>query len=221
MPMMNVAEAAGQLGVSPRRVRQMLVDGALQGQRVGRAWIIDADRVRLASHRRPEVGRRWSAPSAWAVLALADGDDLPLSAVERSRAKQRLAKGLHAIERRLDARAAERWFYAHPGVLDRLANAPQIVRSGVSAVADYEVDLVVSEAVEGYVRSSDVAELVRRFGLDVDAGRPNVLIRVVDDAAWPFQAGQDVAGRAAVAMDLFGSSDPRSRRAGAELMERP
>ena len=121
--------------------------------------------------------------------------------------------------RRLDSRAAERWFYTHPGVLDRFSDVPEVVRSGVSAAADYEVDLVVAEAAEGYARASDVEKLVREFGLDADAGRPNVLIRAVEDAAWPFEADLGVAGRAVVAVDLFGSADPRSRRAGVELLE--
>lgn len=33
--------AAGLLGVTERRVRQMLVDGLLDGQNVGRQWLID------------------------------------------------------------------------------------------------------------------------------------------------------------------------------------
>lgn len=218
MSMMGVAEAAGEIGVSPRRVRQMIVDGALDGQRVGRVWVIDADQVQLAKRRRPVAGRPWSAGSAWAVLALAGGEDPQLSPVERSRAKKRLAQGLDAIERRLEARAVECWFYAHPGVLARLVVASELVCSGVSAVGSHGVDLVVRDAAEGYVRSRDVEELVRRFGLDPDADRPNFLMRVVEDGFWPFEAKQRVAGRAVVAVDLLGSADPRSRRAGAELM---
>ncbi len=36
-----VAEASNVLGVSPRRVRQMLADGQLAGSRIGRQWLID------------------------------------------------------------------------------------------------------------------------------------------------------------------------------------
>ena len=69
MSMLGVAEAAVELAVSPRRVRQMLADGVLAGERVGRAWVIDANDLRQVGHRRPEVGRPWSPASAWAVLA--------------------------------------------------------------------------------------------------------------------------------------------------------
>jgi len=69
MSMLGVAEAAAELGVSPRRVRPMLADGVLAGERVGRAWVIDFNDLEHVEHHRPEVGRPWSPASAWAVLA--------------------------------------------------------------------------------------------------------------------------------------------------------
>ena len=216
--MLGVAEAAAELAVSPRRVRQMLADGVLAGERVGWAWVIDSNELRQMKHRRPEVGRPWSPASAWAVLALADGEDLDLSPVERSRAKKRMAQGLDQIAGRLAARAEFRRFYVHPSALDRLAETPAVVRGGMSAAADHGADLVVGDGFEGYVRAGELDELVSRFELDGDAARPNVLLRVVDDAVWPFQSGQVSAGRSAVAIDLLESDDPRSRRAGAGLI---
>lgn len=66
----------------------------LVGERVGRAWVIDHNRVRSLGEDRRSVGRPWSASSAWGVLAMADGEEPVLSPVERSRAKKRLANGL-------------------------------------------------------------------------------------------------------------------------------
>jgi hypothetical protein len=196
----------------------MLAHGVLAGERVGRAWVIDSNDLRQVEHRRPEVGRPWSPASAWAVLALADGEDPDLSPVERSRARRRLAQGLDVVAGRLSARAELRRFYAHPSVLDRLAAAPAVVRGGISAAAEHGADLVATDGIEGYVRANDLDQLVAKFSLDDEAGRPNVVLRVVDDAAWPFRPGQVVAGRAVVAVDLFESDDPRSRRAGADLL---
>ena len=218
--MLGVAEAAAELGVSERRVRQMLADGVLDGERIGRAWVIDAGQLRSAGPLRPKVGRPWSAASAWALLALADGKDPELSPVERSRAKKRLAGGLERAVGRLAARAELRRFYAHPSVLDRLAQAPKIVRSGASAAVEHKVDLLAQDGFDGYVRASDLGSLVSHFALDGDAERPNVVLRVVDDAVWPFGKEQRAADRAVVAVDLLESDDARSRRSGAELAGR-
>lgn len=206
--------------MSARRVRQMLADGVLEGERIGRAWVIEAEQLRAVEHRRPGVGRPWSAASAWALLALADGDEPELSPVERSRARKRLAEGLDAVVGRLGARADVQRFYAHSGVLDRLARNRGVVRGGISAAAEHGADLVASGEFEGYVRGSDRDALVSRFALDDQADRPNIVLRVVDDAVWPFKPKQVAAGRSVVAVDLLESDDPRSQRAGAELAAR-
>ena len=220
MSMLGVAEVAAELGVSERRVRQMLADGVLDGERIGWAWVIDAGQLRSVRNLRPKVGRPWSAASAWALLALADGKEPELSPVERSRARKRLVEGLAHVLGRLAARADLRRFYAHPSVLDRLGQAPQIVRGGASAAAEHEVDLIAQDVFEGYLRASDLDALISRFALDGDAERPNVVLRVVDDAVWPFGEGQRAADRAVVAVDLLESDDARSRRSGVELAGR-
>ena len=50
--------------------------------------------------------------------------------------------------------------------------------------------------------------------------RANVVFRVVKDQSWPFPEGAAVAPPAVVAVDLLESEDERSRRAGAELLQR-
>ena len=217
MPLISVAEAAEELDLSPRRVRQMLADGVLDGERVGRAWVVERDHVRRLVTDRPEVGRPWNPASAWAVLALVDGEGDDLSPVARARARRRLALGLDHIAGRLGARCARRPFYAHPGVLDRLAD--EVVLSGISAAPHHGADVVAGEGVEGYLRAGDLGPVAERLGLDDQAARPNVLLRIVDDQVWPFGPGQRHAGRAVVGLDLLESEDPRTRRAGAELLD--
>lgn len=220
MASIGVADAADVLGVSERRVRRMLADGALPGQRVGRLWVLDAEVVRQAASKGRDVGRPWIARSAWAVLALADGMEVELSPVQRSRAMNRMKLGLGAVRHRLDVRAERQQMYGHPGVLGRLADDPSVVASGVSAAARYGADLLPAEEFEGYVRSSHFGAVEARFGLIGQSERPNVVLRVVDDAEWPFPAGMEAAGPAVVAVDLLESDDPRVRRAGQEMLER-
>lgn len=217
MVLVSVAEAAEELGVSERRVRQMLDDGSLTGRRIGRSWVIDLAEVHRRGRRPAPKGRPWSPRSAWALLAVLDGEPSALSPTERSRARRRVRGGIEPLVDRLRARADERSFYAHPGVLSRLAAEPEIVRGGVSALVDHGLDLVVESEFDGYVRGRDLDAVVSRFALDGEAERPNVLLRVVSDDCWPFAPDQRVAGRAVVAADLLDSDDTRTARAGSDL----
>ncbi|MFT6290729.1 MAG: excisionase family DNA binding protein [Ilumatobacter sp.] len=219
MPLLSVADAAVELGVSARRVRQLLASGEMDGQQLGRSWVIDGAAINRLRPKR--VGRPWSAASAWAVLELAAGRDPELAPVERSRARKRLAdNGLDGLVDQLRSRSARGEMYAHPSALDRVCDERGVVRSGVSALNAYDVDLIASDEAEVYVCSSKVAGLIDRYALDPHADRPNLIIRVVDDDVWPFDAGANVAPWSVVAVDLLDANDERSRRAGLELIER-
>jgi hypothetical protein len=110
--------------------------------------------------------------------------------------------------------------YAHPSALDRIGNEAEVVRGGVSALKAHDVDLIVSDEAEIYLRASKVADLVDRYALDSHADRPNLVVRVVDDDAWPFDEDANVAPWSVVAVDLLDANDERSHRAGLELIER-
>lgn len=220
MSVVSVVDAAEALEVSPRRVRQLIADGHLGANRVGRSWVIersDLDRLVVGV-----TGRPWSPASAWAVLRLAAGGDLSgLSPLERSRARRRLAEhGLDGLVDRLRSRSERREMYAHPSAVQRIERDGEIVRGGVSALSDHDVDLIVADRAEVYVAASDVDDLVDRHALEPDADRPNVVVHIVDEDVWPFGNADRVAPWPVVAVDLIDASDERSRRAGQELIER-
>jgi len=218
MDVVSVVEAAEYLEVSPRRVRRMLADDLLAGRQIGREWAIERRALESLRRHRGPVGRPWRASSAWAVLAIADGDGSDLSPMDRSRARRRIAeKGLAGLVARLGARAEMRRFYGHPSVLERLASEPDVVRSGVSAAANHGADILAADFFEAYVPETRIAAIIDQYGLDPDAERPNVVLRVVGEAVWPFSPEVDVAPRSVVAVDLLEADDERSRRAGAEL----
>lgn len=222
MNAVSVAKAAEYLAVSPRRVRRMLADELLAGHRIGREWAIERRSLENLRRHRGSVGRPWRASSAWAVLAVASGNDSDLSSLDRSRARRRLAeRGLAGLVTRLGARADKRQLYGHPSVLGPLAAESGLVRSGVSAAADCGADIVALDFLEAYVSEGRIAALIKQYGLDPDAERPNAVLRVVDEEAWPFAPGIDVAPRAVVAIDLLEADDERSRRAGAALAQHP
>lgn len=56
MALITTAEAAERLGVTDRRVRQMIEDGLLKGEKVGRDYLIEEDSLEAAK-KRPKPGR--------------------------------------------------------------------------------------------------------------------------------------------------------------------
>ena len=220
MEPIGLADAARQLGVSPRRAHQLVASGQLRGRRIGKSWVLDRFEVSRLARRRRRAGRPWKPASAWNVLALANGDELRASAVDRSRAAQRLQHGLECLVDRLSSRALDHWFYAHPAVLPEIAAYPGVVAGGVSALSAHGVDLVAGDQAEAYVRDSQMHDLVSHFALDADSDRPNVRLRVIIDRDWPFHHGQRVAAAPVVAVDLLDSDDERSRRAAREMLAR-
>jgi len=139
---------------------------------------------------------------------------------EYSRLLRLLAvRGLADLAPRLADRATRLTFTAHPGVLRRLAADRDVVRSGVSAAAAHELELVAGDEIDGYVNASLLGKVCSRFALSQTDGEPgNVTLRVVPDDAWHLDS--DDAPLAAVALDLAGDADPRSARLGAAALRR-
>lgn len=217
MEVLSVSEAAPKLGVGDRRVRQMLERGELEGQRVGRSWIIDyksIDDVR----RRPEVGRPWDSIAAWALLRIVAGEQPNVSVAQASRAKRRIADcGINDLVMKLVSRGKKRKFYGHKSILQRLAAEQMVVRSGVSAAREHNADIVTLDFLEAYVPAGRIEKLVKKYALEIASERANILLRVVDDKVWPFPKNAKVAPRVVVAVDLLDADDERSQRAGVEL----
>lgn len=213
--MFSVEDAAHELEVSPRRVRKMIQDGRLDAERVGGRWVIDRSSMALPEVRERRPGRPWSPRSAWAVLALASDEDADFPASVRWHARRRLGESsLVDLVPHLRARAEKHQYFAHPSVLDDLAEDDAIVPSGVSAVPG----LVGGNQLEGYVSVSHVPRLRSDYGLVAEDGRPNVLFHVVEDEWWPL-VNREPPLHSVVIVDLLESDDPRARRAGVELAE--
>ena len=219
MDLLGVADAAVELGVSRRRVRQMLARGTISGQRVGNTWILDPSALEPLRRQRATAGRPWQPASAWALLAVASGRDTTLSPSQRSRARHRLNAGLASFLLQLAVRATLRSFYTHPSTLPLIAAEPDVVLSGISAGGQYRLDIVATDHLEGYVPTTALPTLVSRFALDEATERPNVTLRTVADHLWPFGPDDEVAPPAIVAVDLLEANDDRTRRAGTQLLQ--
>lgn len=217
MEVLSVSEAAPKLGVSDRRVRQMLERGDMEGQRVGRSWIIVPKGIENVRNR-PKAGRPWKPASAWALLQIAAGEQPNVSFAEASRAKRRIAdRGIDELVMKLVSRGKKRKFYGHKSVLERIAAEQLVVRSGVSAAREHNADIIALDFLEAYVPAGRIEKLVKKYALEKSSERANILFRIVDDNSWPFLENAKFASGAIVAVDLLDADDKRSRRAGAGL----
>lgn len=221
--LLSIPEAAEELGLHPSRVRALAAAGTLPAVKIGKQWAVD--RVAVARRLRGEhgAGRPLEPHNAWAILFLASGDQPDwLSAKEVWRFRQLLRiDGLSRLAPRLGRRGKPRPLAAHPGELAYLLEDRALVRSGVSAAGSYELDLVSGAEADGYITESRLGEFERAHALEpASMGAANVVVRVVPDSAWHFSPGRKVAPPAAVALDLLQDADPRSQRAGRELLKR-
>lgn len=215
---LSVAEAADALALSERRVRAMLRDGVLRGRRSGGRWLIGRGEMEQIQRRRRRPGRPLGQRKAWALLEKLSSGVWPseLPAWDRSRLRHKAEVPLLDVADDLRVRAERRSFRGDPRMFGSLSADPRLVRSGVSAAAAYGADIRDPGVVEGYVRRADLDAVVYRYALRAAAlPEANVILHVVDGEV-P-RAREGVAPRAAVALDLLESGDPRAQRAGRDL----
>jgi excisionase family DNA binding protein len=231
MDYVSVAEAAKELGVSPRRVRSLVESAKVAGHQVGGHWLIEREAVEGRKRQQRPNGRPLSRSSAWQILAALSGEDDALRSLAppvRSRAKQRASELAEAVQSDpawlvvLAPRADSRAFYGHPGILRRILEEPGVVRSGVSALSVHNAGLAEGGEAECYVRADDVPMLCAKYALrpDVDRHRANVTMHVIDEvpqaAEWLFE--RSVAPAPVVAADLADRPLARERDAARRLM---
>jgi excisionase family DNA binding protein len=226
---LSAAEAAQVLGVSARRVRALLESGHLPGRQVGGRWLLSSRDIEQRQQAPHEGGRPLSQASAWHILAVLSGaedslSELPAPARSRARSRARDMREPGEITTKwpniLSKRAHSVNLYGHPSVLADLLADPRVVRSGVSAAADHNADLVAAGQAEGYVLSSDARDLETEYALNpgIDHAQANVTLHVVADeqaSRWLFTRA--VAPAAVVAADLAERATPRDRAAGLNL----
>lgn len=200
----SVAQAADALGVSERRVRQLVAAGRVRARRLGGMWLVDGASLPSA----PRRTRPLSPSVAWALLA----STVP-PASHAARWRERRVQLLDDPE---PARLLESWAAARadrilfatrePGaVLDD----PRVVRSGVS---DPRSGLSAVGVVEGYVRRDDVDDLRRQHLLRSAPDRPNVILHAGDHLPG------DPVPALVLAADLVEHQGPREVARATELI---
>lgn len=213
------SEAARLLGLSLQRVRALVANGELPGQKVAGRWFVDRSAVERRLRIPRLAGRPYSSRQAWGLIAMAEGGSPGwLDATNRSRLRRLLRENrLEDIVPSLARRARRLELHAHPSDVPRIEEEPGLIRSGVSAASEHRFEIVAPGVLEAYVPAKRLASLERRYHLQPSAD-PNVILHVVD-GLWPFESDQRVAPRLAAVLDLLDDRDERSRRAAQRALQ--
>ena len=195
--LLSLADASRQLGLSVERVRQLVIAGDLPGVRFGNAWAVPSGAVLARQQAANRRGRPLAAKGAWEAIARVDPD---LSNVSRYRNRGK--------RHRFSMSVAD----ASLLVAERGA-----VRSGVDAAIEWGEPLAQSNGELDLYLSADTFEALGSSVVVVGDALGPVVLRVVPDAVWSTvqrlsfsnDAGSRRAPRAAVALDLMESGDPR------------
>lgn len=208
-PLLSVRDAAARLSLVPSRVRALAEAGRLSGRKVGGQWVFTASDLDRWANRPRASGRPLSQAASLGLLFELSGRPAPwLDRVGRWKALHSQAASDPDLLVARSVRRAERIERrAHPSDLPRILAEPGVVRSGLSATADHDIDLVAPGAIEIYLHRARTDRLIRRYSL-IASGEPNVIIHAVD--VLPALKDREVMPLAVAIVDLLESGEPRA-----------
>ncbi len=200
--------AADMLGISPERVRQLVVDGRLPGLRFGNSWAVPRSEVLARRNRGVWGGRPLGPLEAWRQLLAAQ---VNLEEPGRYGSRSRIE--------RCQVSAAD---------LDYLLHSHPVMEGGVPAAIDYGALLFDADSRDIYLSESLRQQIDSEMAIVMDPLGP-VRLHIVNDDAWALlsnaqaalrQGRSCIAPKSAVALDLVESPEARIREAAEKLMQR-
>jgi excisionase family DNA binding protein len=223
-----VSDAAGRLGLSQPRVRQLLASGDLAGRRLGRSWLVSDESVARLQQNRRLSGRPLGPRRAWGLLdILAGGEAAWLTSSARSQLKtsmRRLA-GADADEWRAALRGRSQVLacQAHPAAIPRLLSHQRVLPAGLAMLRGRDFDLTtgphdIDQLYADPVLWPDIAHAlaIRAAGPDGPGIVPNLTV-LLPRIAWPF-GDRTAIPDSVLAADLLESPEPRAVSAGAQRL---
>lgn len=204
-------EAAARLGVSRRRVIEMLRDGELVGRRVHRTWIVEISSVQDRMLTRTAGGRRLSPETARRIVdqlsfGRSAGGRIRTDAVKRTTPELAAVLAQTIVIRRFATRRPERAAeYLHLTG----ESAVHLLTDGVG-----EELVGSSRVIHGYRRDITWEELIDDAMLVADDSGV-VAVHGFRDDVFPW----DDTPRALVAVDAARSSHSRVREAGLRALD--
>lgn len=228
---LTVAEAAEQLGVSPRRIRQLLEAGRLTGRKSTAGWLIDLSSLRGRKSLEVRAGRALSPIAAWVAMsqleACASGEPCPQvtgdGAAQIARRARTFLMALPRPDRDPAAwirafmpRATPLPLWTDRGAVRRLLESHYTATAGIHGLVRHGSSLALTpdDAPILYVSTEEAAALQETYWLvPVPANEATVELRVVDDVVAERLSSWPRAGLVVSALDVLPYTHPRERTA--------
>jgi excisionase family DNA binding protein len=142
----TVSEAADELGVSSRRIRQLIEAGDLPGERLGSAWVVPAVAVDKRKSLSPRPGRPFEQSNLWKLAALADeiGHEYANDLTDDSSWKHALHKKRNEAAGQLQGTLAELSKFDSSGLVKqpaKLTDLRNLLSYGQSLVSQDELSI--------------------------------------------------------------------------------
>jgi excisionase family DNA binding protein len=197
LKLLDVKGTADYLGVSRRRVSELILRGALPAERIGQQFLITFDSVQSFEHNRQvEPGRPLSQDAAWRSIRLLDRGVV-----------QPHARDLDSRRRRLRSRAKHIDGYVHPSLIERVRNDARVVLGGRDAAFAFGVPADPTEKIDLYIHQSNLLEFCTEYSVREQSNTSNLKIHVVEDRAWPFPEGTRISSLWTSWLDLADARD--------------
>ncbi|MEJ5866974.1 helix-turn-helix domain-containing protein [Pseudokineococcus sp. 5B2Z-1] len=215
-------QAASYLDVSSAEIRRLVRNGALTATSAGRTILVDEASVRRRARLAAGRGRPLDPSVAWAALWMASGErpdwvDQRTRTRLRSWLRQRTPESVAtACRRRADVHDVR----VLPAYREAVLSHDGVAASGLTAASDVGADVVAwgEHVAVAYCSRGVLDELTDRYGIN-GRGVPNLSLRVPRAEAAAIVARRTMPA-AVVAVDLLEDDDVRTRRAGADLLDR-
>lgn len=206
--LMSTAEAAKELGLSRRRVTELVRDGALEAQRLsGDRWVIEERSLAQFQIRDRISGRPWDSGIAWEIIQVLSGVVDEISPRAALRLRKADSRTLTAQVQRLIK--VEKYDARHLDAQDQ-----HLFLTGDSAVKAIDPRIHGgSDVLHAY---TDVDNVGRHFDA-VRYGQGNLALYSWRDGK---QRVVGVPPAALIAIDAARSGDSRVRNAGYEFIEK-
>lgn len=211
MSFVSTGEAAQQLGVTPRRIVQLLNQRALDGHRVQRDWLVSASSVRQRQALTAARGRPMTSQTARALIDALDGDgNLPArrTGLVRTRDAELLSSAI-----------------AHAVIVDTfMTRDPQLAHERLHLTSESALEQITSDPgenlagtsreIHGYLRTSSLEDLIDDAMLVRNDEGVVHIYRFRDDV-FPW----DETPATLIAVDAARSASSRVRAAGVQAIE--